>query len=52
MFRVEDLSAITHVMIDSEGNAVGTSEDGTVFYAIGDVTVGKLTQVLMEQGLL
>jgi len=36
-----DLSAITHVMIDSEGNAVGTSENGTVFYAIGDVNVGR-----------
>jgi len=36
-----DLSAITHVMIDSEGNAVGTSENGTVFHAIGDVTEGK-----------
>ena len=36
-----DLSAITHVLVDKDGNAVGTSEDGKVFHAVGDVTVGQ-----------
>ena len=36
-----DLSRITHVLVDKDGNAVGTSEDGKLFHAVGDVTVGK-----------
>jgi flagellin len=34
-------SAVTHVMVDADGNAVGSSTDGKAFHALGDVTVGK-----------
>jgi flagellin len=35
-------SSVTHVMIDSDGNAVGTSVDGTEFHAVGAVDVGQV----------
>lgn len=31
---------VTHMLVDSDGNAVGTSEDGLAFHAIGDVDSG------------
>ena len=34
-------SAVTHVMVGEDGNAVGSSVGGSAFNAIGDVTVGK-----------
>ena len=36
-----DTSVVTHVLVDADGNAVGTSTDGLTFHAVGDVTVGK-----------
>ena len=32
-----DATSVTHVLVDEDGNAVGTSTDGSKFYAIGNV---------------
>lgn len=34
-------SSVTHVLVDSTGEAVGSSTDGLQFHATGDATVGK-----------
>jgi len=34
-------SAVTHVLVDGDGNAVGTSVDGTTYHAIGAVGAGE-----------
>jgi flagellin len=36
-------SAVTHVLVNADGDAVGTSTDGSDFYAIGDVSDGRAT---------